>query len=346
MFRVSGPHKVSVYKIYNTTVTLLGDIHFSKQGSCVQCDTKKDCYNVVQLLDVMQEPCDIFLEALYENENEKNTTKKHVDKGNSEGWLSDTIQHFKNELYEKHNKTQRKRVHYADIRSHDSFSFLELIPQVFKDNNPDKFLLMLALSIIRDFKNKSSIKRFIDACIKYDDHVGKVTELLGDRANLYIDKDNLTSYNGIQNIHRIRKQILKLSPALQRKLIKYHNDRCKILMTDLLISKYDTFCKLILKTPSLVGRYSHMFDVMILKWMSHVMDIYLIARVLYYIEKGASKTVTVYTGSNHTSSVEHFLSNYLQKDTQELWTYDSLQKKTKDKRCVYIPKEIIQSMIK
>jgi hypothetical protein len=345
MLRVSGPHKVSVYNVHNTKVALLGDIHFSKQGSCNKCDTKKSCNTVVQLLDNLQEPFDIFLEALYTDEHGKKSAKQRVDK-DTEDWLSDTIKHFKDELYEKHNTSQRKRVHYADIRSHDSFSFLELIPQVFTQEKEDNFLLMLALSIIRDFKTNYSIKRFIDACIKYDDHKGKVAELLGDKAKLYINKENLTSYKGIHNIHRIRKQILKLSPKLQRKLMTYHNDKCKIITTDMLVSKYDTLCKLVLKTPSLVSRYSHMFDMIILKWMSHVMDIYLIARLLYYIEKGDSKTIAVYVGSAHTTSVEHFLSNYLQNDAQQVWKYDSAQKKTKDKRCVYIPKEIIQSMVK
>lgn len=76
------------------------------------------------------------------------------------------------------------------------------------------------------------------------------------------------------------------------------------------------------------------------QWLSHVMEMYIIARMLYNIEKGESKNITVYTGANHIYAINYFLKNYIA--AQHTWKYDSEKEKSKEVRCVLIPQDIIQ----
>jgi hypothetical protein len=202
----------------------------------------------------------------------------------------------------------------------------------------DEDVLLATLGIVYDFKNKSYFKKFVDACVKEDNHIVKMKNLFNDRANLYIDKKGLTNFNELKNIHRIRKQILKLSKSMQQAVIKYHNDECKSLLQDSYVYDYAKERKKFIKEQKLGTEAPFVVDIVIKKWLTHLMDIYSIARILYYIEKGTQKNIVSYTGANHAYSFTNFFKNYITSDIE--WEYNSETEKASELRCVYLPLNI------
>jgi hypothetical protein len=99
MLRVSGPSYVSICNIRNTKIHIFGDIHYSKVNSCKRCSKQNDCLTIIDYIESLTKPLDVKL---------------------NHDWLGDTIKYYKNKLYNKHKKSELLRVHYIDIRYHDS----------------------------------------------------------------------------------------------------------------------------------------------------------------------------------------------------------------------------------
>lgn len=356
MFRVSGPHYVSVYQTSGCIISLFGDIHFSKYGSCDPCEKKDDCMNIIELYDNLEKPVDILLESLYLNETEKKTNAKNlVEKlAMKDDWLSETNLHFHKKLYHKHKSYQKVRVHYCDIRSHTSFEIYHWIQETMQsksleDTNKDNLIATYVL--LQALQTKYHFKKIADAIVKSNNIEHDMKKVFGDKWWIYVNKeDDLTTFPGIPTkIHRIRKQVLKLSPRLQKAVIKYHNEASNDILIDYHCYHYVKSRKLFLKELKekkqfVKGESRLVIDTCISKWLDHLMNIYLISRMLYCIEKGTSKNITLYTGANHTYVVDYFLKNYMNENLQHKWKYDSERENPKELRCVYMPKEIIQSM--
>jgi serine/threonine-protein kinase RIO1 len=177
-------------------------------------------------------------------------------------------------------------------------------------------------------------------------------KVFGKTGWLYADKSTLTTFPGLNTkVHRIRKQILKLSPKLQKAIIRYHEENATDILEDYHCYQYATCRRKFLKHLEIKGELPRdvtqlVINTCIDKWFSHLMEIYIIARMLYCIEQGTSKNVSIFTGAYHTYAVDYFFKNYLKDSAKHLWKYDSEQEKSTNVRCVYIPTEIIQSMVK
>jgi hypothetical protein len=73
--------------------------------------------------------------------------------------------------------------------------------------------------------------------------------------------------------------------------------------------------------------------------MTLVMDIYVLARMLYLVQTNNSKTISCYVGSYHAYSYNYFFKKYMK--LEPIWLQDkSHQKDNKEKeekRCLQIP---------
>ncbi len=331
-----------MFQINNCNVVIFGDVHWSKTKACRDCKASNNCINIVQLMDTLDKPVDVFLEAWYLQDEDKEKDKKYVNRlGND--WLGDVIKYNKDRLYNKHHENQLFRVHYGDFRTHSSLDFLQFVSQTLSKRRADVTHneLLVSLGILHDFKNKQFFKKFADACIKHNDFDEQMKSLFGDHASLYSDSSSLTTFIGIPTkIHRIRKQILKLSPHFQRAIIRYHNDMSKDLLVDNYTYDFSKRRREFIKDQNLEGEASFVISTAIKKWLAHFMDIYILSRMLYSIEQKNAKNVISYTGTFHAYSYNLFFAKYIKK-TSHTWLYDSGDNNAKYLRCVMIPKEYV-----
>jgi hypothetical protein len=221
----------------------------------------------------------------------------------------------------------------------------------------DKSIVTVTIALLQQIRSKYHFKKIVDGMIKSNDIEGDMEKVFGKLGGLFAGRSTLTTFPGLDTkVHRIRKQILKLSPKLQKAIIKYHEENAADILEDYHCYNYAKSRTKILKHLQTKGELPRdeyprgesqlVIDTCIDKWFSHLMEIYMIARMLYSIEQGTKKNVSMFTGANHTYAVNYFFKNYMKESAKHLWKYDSEQGKSDNVRCVYIPKEIIQSMLK
>lgn len=73
--------------------------------------------------------------------------------------------------------------------------------------------------------------------------------------------------------------------------------------------------------------------------LTHLMDMYLLARLLYYIKKKDTKQIVTYTGSMHTDNYVKFFTKYM-KESKLLYQEDNTESK-RIKRLVSLPADIV-----
>lgn len=347
MFNINGPEYVSIFQYQNKRILLFGDEHFSTSGLCQNCNLKNDCLYITDFIDRMKKTnnVDLFLEAPYTTQDVKHLREAIMKKKNDTDILRSVVSHFHNLLYKKHKKQQPIRVHYSDFRFHSSLVLLRQASQILEKNNEDKIIYPIV--VLTHFKTPTTFKAFADACIIKDDFVDAIQDLFKENAPLYIDKDHLTSLQDKHNtMHRIRKQIRKISPKMQKALIKFHNKQSRIILTDQYNSHYKTQRRNFLKAQAFdIDNIQPLF-MTIKNWLFHLMDIYLLARMIFYIEQNETNIV-VFTGTNHTINYETFLENC--NEFKKEWNCNKAWNLTPDekklKRCIQIPKNIVNKLI-
>ncbi len=360
MYRVSGPHYVSIYNINGSIVSLFGDIHFSKQEACSKCNNKKDCMTIIQLYDNFmkhKERADIFLEAHYYDKKSseyRDNLKWYYSKLNKgEGWLRETVNHFKTHMYgKKHKVTNHVHIHYGDLRSHPSLEYFYWIKDVLSSNSLDNVEQSdndVVVALLGGLKTKHHFKKIADAMVKSNDFEQEMKRVFGENAWLYADETTLTKTSGIHTkIHRVRKQILKLTPKTQKAVLNYHDQQAREILMDYHCCQYAKSRRYLFQKYAKTERFEQSEESLVVttcidKWLSHFMELYTLVRMLYTIETGC-KNVSSFTGANHAYMLSYFFKNYLT-GAEHLWEYNSEKEKTAEKRCVHIPTTIMQHLL-
>jgi hypothetical protein len=352
MFSVNGPEYISIFKHQKKRILLFGDEHFSTSGLCQDCHLKNDCLHIKDFIDHMKEQSkvDLFLEAPYTTQDVKHLREAIMGKltnMKADDVLGSVVSHFHNQLYKKHRKQQSLRVHYSDFRFHSSLDLLKQVSQILQKNIEAK--IVYPLVVLSHFKTPKIFKAFADACIIKDNFIDAIHGIFQKNAYLYADKDHLTSFNEPSiSMHRIRKQIRKTSPKMQNALIKFHNKQCRKIMTDQYNSHYKTQRKHFLKAQSFDIENIQILFMTINNWLFHLMDMYLLARMVCYIEQNKKTNIVVFTGTNHIINYETFLESC--KEFTKEWecnkAWNLSQTEQMLKRCIQIPKNIVTNLIK
>jgi hypothetical protein len=351
MLRISGPEYISVIYVNKTlNVVLLGDEHFSTQGDCIHCNRSKDCKDVVDFLQSLNKPTHILLEAPYASKYAKKDVAKYVSSHPDNDYLRKVVSHFKNHMYGKQGRTRTSNIqaHFVDFRFHPSFKLLRHTHLALESKKAN--YIPYVQSVLLDFKSGNTFKHFIDACLTADDFVKAIEDIFGERSAVYSDKEHLTSQGDKHNIHRLRKQMLKLSPSSQYAIKRFHKHASKDIIEDYYNHEYKKVRRQLLLQDTYDDIDIIVLIVSIQKWLSHIMDLYVISRMLYIIESRKTQTIVCYAGSNHAFMYQLFFEKFMRKNMTKLrWecnkAYGLTQKQEKQKRCVTIPLEIAKELM-
>jgi hypothetical protein len=285
----------------------------------------------------------------------KDNLKWYYSKLNKgEGWLKETVNHFKAHMYgKKHNAINQAHIHYGDLRSHSSLEYLYWINDILSSNGSDSVEqsdIEVAVALLGDLRTKHHFKKLADAMVKSNDFNQQMESMFGKNAWIYTDEATLTGMPGMHTkVHRVRKQILKLTPKTQKAVLKYHDEQAHAILMDYHCYQYTKSRRDLMKGYAKTQRLeqsegSLVVNTCIDKWLSHFMELYMLARMLYTIENGC-ENVSSFTGANHAYVLSYFFRNHVT-GAKQLWEYNTEKEKVTEKRCVQIPQATMQRLLK
>jgi hypothetical protein len=188
MIRISGPELVAVFidKETDKQIIFFGDEHHSKKGLCYSCKKDKDCFDLVDFINNISIPCDVFIESTWVQHQEKQKYLAHkVSKNND---ILDILSgNFRKELYAHQPIIHGKRFHYTDIRKEPNVFELYNVSYVIHHKLHNE--LIYILNTIYDFKTPKHFVDYADACILSDNFPKSIINIFGKRdAKFYLDK--------------------------------------------------------------------------------------------------------------------------------------------------------------
>lgn len=345
MIQVSGPESVDIVKVGDVHIFLFGDIHDGKKGLCNPCRHNDKCYYITDFIDNLTlQPIEVFLEApwlptdyekkqiVYKNKNILTNVNNYYfsqmylhTKPISK--LDSIIKYFK-----KPKKTTTiKRVHYTDIRARKEFLMFYYLSK-------GDWLYFLHV-IITFFPTCKHFNRFVDITLLSDNYNNDIKEFFDN------DKDVYNKFSGSRNVNKVRKQFLKIqNPTWKTALLKYYKYRCKLFFNKTKENDiYNDVCvqydKLVSKNGKSVSFDDRLVKVflIVLYWNVLIMDMYHLARMLYYIEKGDARVFVSYTGLAHTQFYKTFFTKYMKGKV----VASSVAESTDKKKCLSVPENVM-----
>lgn len=351
MFRISGPELIAVIqneKNKKQMIYLFGDEHNDTIGKCKKCKLETNCMSITQFLKQLQkQDADIFIESPWILQDYKkfysNEKKQKYD-----DVLLDIKKTFHKELYSHKQTKSVSRFHYTDIRTEPHISILGYVSYIFHFKSVRE--LSYVVSVIKDFCSINMFVDYVNACVLSNDYVKSITKLFVDdkeKANKYIVSKALTNFSTSKyNIHKIRKQLLKLTPKERKSIIRYHNDKLQKLMSMSFSKQYTENRNQFLNNPSLYTPFAARINNVIHHYLAHLMDIYHLSRMIHYLSK-SSNLIVSYTGSHHTHNYIEYFIHYHSK-YMSLIHIDDKSEQSDDltnKRCVVIPETYLTGRI-
>lgn len=356
MYKISGPIASYALKIGDKNIILFGDWHESNDKQCTPC--KKDCIYIVDLLKQMKPKSDLFIESFIHSDplDYDNRVEAH-------DILSDVIKHnFKKMFYHKGVTKKNIKVHFSDIRTLSSFiSFYYMLWYIISKQRKIKSERQIAflntMYTISWCDTVDKLKQFIDIMLLSNDYIADVSNLIPKNVlKHFTQKHDLMVYQR-KYITRLRKQFLSLTKEHQQLLVRFHEDTCKALKQQ--HRKYDAAMKQIVhhyaelpksqKEPGMTDL--HTLANALLKWGSHVKDLYTLARMLFYLDK--SNNIISYDGAAHSKTYALFFKKYMKAKllhreqnykTINMFNYTIIWAKNTGFRCVELPKKVIEEV--
>lgn len=347
MLRISGPVSVSIFHLQDDKkIILFGDAHESKTGLCKQVKKSNiDNIFITDFIDSFQSsPTDVFLESDWvpDVDKEKVAVQQDVD------ILRVVLNHYNENMYKTQNKKQGLRVHYTDIRCLQSFLELCLSIQAILYSVIDQYIKIYDKHpievILRCFPTLKTFNEFTDIILKSDNYKQDMNKLVKDD-NIFTGSNVLASAPGHtkRKIHRIRKQLLKLSLSDRTKLLSYHQETISHFHKTFK-NRYNNKIKNLKNNGVEKTHEDDIIEIayILMLYTSHIMDIYALARIIYYIRNTNSKTIISYAGAVHSLNYTKFFVEFWQKEAKLVLYQDVKQYKNRShKRCVSIPKVLL-----
>lgn len=344
MLHISGPVSVSIFHLQDDRkILLFGDVHESKTGLCRPINKKNvDKMFITEFIDSFEStPTDVFLESdwVLDTEKDKVSVQNDVD------ILRIVLNHYKDKMYTTHDNKKTFRVHYTDIRSVNSYLMLFLSIQAILASRIEQYKNIFdqhpVQVITQYFPTLKVFNKFADTIVKSNNYKRDMHKLLKDDS-VFAGSNVLASASGQteRKIHRIRKQLLKLTSKDRNKLMAYHRETIHELYKEFKDTYNDIMKKI--KTGKALQNDTTEIASILLMYVSHLMDMYALARMMYYIRNTNSQTFISYAGAAHTLNYTRFFYDFWQNEAK-LVHYKDLQlyKNGHVKRCVSIPKEVL-----
>ena len=318
MVKIGGPISVAVLKIKNKRLYIFGCLHTDNKGLCRECTKQNNCMYITDFIDNL-EYSDVFIESAWVAKESLNMVEKQ-----SPSSVLHTIRgKYYDNLY-KQKQHPNIRFHYADIRFENNSWVLTKIVLDYSSNNFESSKLDdIQWYLLKEFRKAKNLKKLADIVVKSDNYKESIQENFSKKTSkILLSSEFAPNASGKSNegVHRVRKQLLKLTQKEQRELLRYHKDMCKEI-----IGKYNKTNKSI-------------FDIIIngiLPIMTHLMDMYLLGRMLYYIKKKETRNIVTYTGQTHAKHYETFITKYMK--GAEVMYIENNENSKRVKRCVTLP---------
>lgn len=349
MLRVSGPVSVSIYELPDSKkLMLFGDIHESKKGMCKipkpDGKSKREVVFITDFIDSLSSPKEVFLESNWVHPNEKHEKSLQEESD----VIARVLNHYHDAMYSIAGRRKGIRVHYTDVRALSNISYILVlvlsIMYPFVDNFRFKLDKQPIEYIMDFFPTLQTFKKFMDIMIDSDDYKQDINILL--KGNIAFTQSNVFASapgQSVRKIHRIRKQMLKLSIQDRKVLMAYHRKKTQELHKEH-GHTYNAVMKTLKQKRNVSDyEYKETFTVAfsIFDHIIHMMDIYALARMIYYIRNTKSKNIVFYAGATHTKNYARFFNDFWPKEAVLLYHQD-INEKSPYYRCVSIPKKALE----
>jgi hypothetical protein len=326
MVYIQGPVYVSIFKINNKNIFLFGDQHDTNHK-----DKLTKTKFITEFIDNLKPSTDVFLESYFLGKK----NKRKLPIYDSISTITTVYNHYKDKMYNHNKREINLRVHYTDVRtSTDLIFFMNMIFLLIETLTDTPVEKNRFVKLYANFPTVQSLKQYSDMMLLSNSFEKDIAQKL---KRFEINVNDVAFYHNNKSVHRIRKQLLKLSNILQNKIIKYHNDVCDEFIHK--YSKYDKAVSNIKKDNN--NKYIHYDELFVLEtllaWTSHLKDVYTLSRMLYYIIKGHHNIVS-YDGYAHTKRYVKFFKNYID-DTEHVYTKSVIN--AKKKTYLTIPNKVL-----
>lgn len=350
MQQVSGPVSVSIFHLpLDRKIMLFGDEHSNTKGLCKQVKpstkSKREVMQVTDFIDSLSSPTEVFLESDWVLETAKDKELEPQDENNV---LQRVLNHYRGVMYSKQGRKNGLRVHFTDVRSVGGLQFVSIIVDAMMYSWTDYYISMIGNHpinfIINFLPTFKAFKKFANIMIKSDDYIHDMNKFTKG-SEVFTGSNVLASAPGQteRKVNRIRKQLLKLSVKDRKILMAYHHKKTQELFKQY-EDNYNKTIKKIQQTNDLTKCpkvYFTMIAYYLLYYSAHVMDIYALARMIYYIRTTNSENFVFYAGAAHTRNYARFFSEFWPKEAT-LVHHQEFKKKSTNYRCMNIPKKVLE----
>lgn len=356
MYKISGPVASYALKIGDKNIVLFGDMHESKSKQCLSC--KKNCIYIVELLEKMKPKSNLFIESYIHSQVVEGAQSKDV--------LTDVILSNFRQMHNHMGKSKNNiKVHYSDIRTLTCFqpfwrlqSYLTL--DLYKSAGDKHIATMnFFLQNISWCNTTAKLKQYIDIILLSNDFASDAQAIIpAESQSLFVNNTDLMLSRATSRtfakrtyITRLKKQFADLKPKYRKLLLAFHEDMCvklhqKTKSYDKAMSNYK------LKNGKLTWQDKYHMFYGLLKWESHLKDLYTLARMLYYFDK--TNHIISYDGGAHSKTYAYFFSTYMNAQVQYKESHFKeisiaslhypIPTQLVGLRCVKLPKHIIHEV--
>jgi hypothetical protein len=326
--RISGPVSISHFRTDNdTSILILGDVHFSLKGTCAPCNSHNNCMRLENFID----------HAL----QNKSTLADFV--GNIAYKYHNCLVADKSKACKK--MMANNRMHYTDVRSYEfysnPFTIIRRIArnycdalEIYKKNNYnilafaeflskyDKYFTnnIIANYIAIVFTSRQKLLKYIAIIYESDTPDKDIIAIIGKKL---FDEIHDMSFYEKGKISKIRKQAIKV-PDYTMQIFDFYEEKLKKFATNFDFSKVADYVKLftiekqieflhsISSTPSKIEAYMtkiinllESIEIFCLDIGVSLMDIYTNSRMIYY-SLFYKSNIIVFIGDEHANNYRDF----------------------------------------
>ena len=204
-----------------------------------------------------------------------------------------------------------KRIHYADVRFDPLLSYM-LTPFV-RGGGP--IMSAFPYEFLTAITSPTKLLQLLDVFVTQDDAPDRLTRLFASVKKYDMLHDRLVGYRWSKyqkhtGIHKIRKQVLKLSAADADAVLRYYAAAKKALVAGVTAKAWRQEARAVRET----GRNTRMLFWAALSAGVLLMDVYLLARLLLYLRRKDTQDVVVVAGDAHIQNYRWFFDNFLHHD--------------------------------
>lgn len=330
MVLITGPVSVYIYKVQGKSLFLFGDIHTN------QLKTYKNAIPIMKFIDSLPQTTDLFLESPYLSIKAKNQFLSFAHFS----VITTMYNYYKDKLYKHNNRDSNLRVHYTDIRlGSDIDIFMSIVDNILEYLVNNETISIKDFDVlIQYFSTTQKMYQYMNCIVHSNNFIVDVLKIFPK----FSHHDIVTKApNEPFQVHRVRKQLLKLDTNLQAKLLNYHAAKCREIINSTKV--FNKTMKRMRDTHQIYKNDTIDILMALISWTTHIKDMYTLSRMLYYVSQGAQHIVS-YDGNQHTLNYVEFFNHYAQDIAIPMYHQSIIE--SPNKRNITIPNTTMKQVSK